>query len=237
MTAVLGASAGHGALVAPMSDFSVMSSHAAIFTAGPPVVLRVARGVGHEGGARRPVGRRRERPDPQRGGGRRRRPRPRAQRTSRYFPSSAWSYPPDAAGGDTEPRLVPEMLDIVPRNGRQVYEMREVIDVVFDRASCVRGAAASSGKSVVCALARLGGHPVAVVANQPRVAGRVRGRRRRRQGRALHHRRRLLPSPARLPRRQPGRHARSRVGAAGHPAQRRAHVRGADARDQRRSSR
>ena len=38
ITAVLGASAGHGALVAPMSDFAVMSRHASIFTAGPPVV-------------------------------------------------------------------------------------------------------------------------------------------------------------------------------------------------------
>ena len=39
VTAVLGPSAGHGALVAPMSDFTVMSGHAAIFTAGPPVVF------------------------------------------------------------------------------------------------------------------------------------------------------------------------------------------------------
>src|SRR5262245_25588123 len=38
VTAVLGASAGHGALVAPMSDFTVMSRLGAIFTAGPPVV-------------------------------------------------------------------------------------------------------------------------------------------------------------------------------------------------------
>src|SRR5437773_1759076 len=37
-TAVLGASAGHGALVAPMSDFAVMTETAQIFTAGPPVV-------------------------------------------------------------------------------------------------------------------------------------------------------------------------------------------------------
>src|SRR3954451_4856102 len=34
ITAVCGSSAGHGALVAPLSDFSVMSQHAAIFTAG-----------------------------------------------------------------------------------------------------------------------------------------------------------------------------------------------------------
>jgi acetyl-CoA carboxylase carboxyltransferase component len=38
VTAVLGPSAGHGALVAPMSDFTVMSAHASIFSAGPPVV-------------------------------------------------------------------------------------------------------------------------------------------------------------------------------------------------------
>lgn len=39
VTAVLGPSAGHGALVAPISDFSVISAQGAIFTAGPPVVL------------------------------------------------------------------------------------------------------------------------------------------------------------------------------------------------------
>jgi acetyl-CoA carboxylase carboxyltransferase component len=63
---------------------------------------------------------------------------------------------------------VPEIADLVPRNGRHLYEMRGVIDVVFDRAS-VFEVQAAFGRSVVCALARLGGHPVAVVANQPKV--------------------------------------------------------------------
>ena len=78
ITAVLGSSAGHGALVAPMSDFSVMSSHAAIFTAGPPVVLESLGRNGHQGGARRArrgVG---ERAHPQRRPRRRRRARARA---------------------------------------------------------------------------------------------------------------------------------------------------------------
>src|ERR1700753_1247940 len=35
---VLGPSAGHGALVAPVCDFRIMSEQGAIFTAGPPVV-------------------------------------------------------------------------------------------------------------------------------------------------------------------------------------------------------
>ena len=101
---------------------------------------RVAGRDDHQGRARRPGGRARERPDPQR-----RRPTtpPRSTSCARYlsyFPSSAWSYPPDDAGGDTGPRLVPEMLDIVPRNGRRVYDMRKVIDVVFDAGSLLRGA-------------------------------------------------------------------------------------------------
>jgi acetyl-CoA carboxylase carboxyltransferase component len=172
VTAVLGSSAGHGALVAPMSDFTVMSRHAVIFTAGPPVVLEslaesvtkeelggpsvaVASGLVHNAAAddraaldlvRRYLG---------------------------YFPSSAWSYPPDAAGDDTAARLVPEIVEIVPRSGRRLYEMRRVVEVVFDRSS-VFEVQPEFGRSVVCALARLGGHPVAVVANQPRaLAGSV----------------------------------------------------------------
>ena len=38
VAAVLGPSAGHGALVAPVCDFRIMSRLGAIFTAGPPVV-------------------------------------------------------------------------------------------------------------------------------------------------------------------------------------------------------
>jgi acetyl-CoA carboxylase carboxyltransferase component len=167
ITAVLGASAGHGALVAPMSDFSVMSAQGSIFTAGPPVVFEslgetitkeelggptvaVASGLIHN-----------DAPDDQA-----------ALDLVRgylgYFPSSAWSYPPDAADGDVAPRPVPELLEIVPRNGRRVYDMRDVIDVVFDQSSGFEVQPAF-GRSVVCVLARLGGHPVAVVANQPRV--------------------------------------------------------------------
>jgi acetyl-CoA carboxylase carboxyltransferase component len=167
VTAVLGASAGHGALVAPMSDFAVMSSGASVFTAGPPVVLEslgeqiskedlggphvaLASGLIHNvatddvatlGLIRTYL---------------------------RYFPSSAWSYPLDLEGGDDGFRLVPDLLDIIPLNGRRVYDMHEVVDVVFDEGSCFE-VQPEFGRSVLCVLARLGGHPVAVVANQPQV--------------------------------------------------------------------
>jgi acetyl-CoA carboxylase carboxyltransferase component len=167
VTAVLGASAGHGALVAPMSDFTVMSSHGCIFTAGPPVVLEslgesvtkedlggprvaIASGLVHNVAADD------------------RAALDLVRAYLAYFPPSAWSYPPDTFDGAIEPRLVPEILDIVPRNNRKLYEMRSVIDVVFDRSSWFE-IQPDFGSTVVCALARLGGHPVAVIANQPRV--------------------------------------------------------------------
>lgn len=167
VTAILGPSAGHGALVAPMSDFTVMSSHASVFTAGPPVV---AESLGEKVGKEELGG-------------------PGVALASGlvhnvatddaatldlvrtylgYFPSSAWSYPADTAGGDDGFRAVPELLDLVPRNGRRVYDMRDVIDVVFDDGS-VFEVQPGFGPSLICSLARLGGHPVAVVANQPLV--------------------------------------------------------------------
>jgi acetyl-CoA carboxylase carboxyltransferase component len=168
ITAVLGASAGHGALVAPISDFAVMSSHASIFTAGPPVVLEsmgetitkedlggpgvaLTSGLIHNGAADDAAA------------------LDLVRSYLRYFPSSAWSYPPDvpgAPGGDTEPRLVPEILDLVPRNGRRIYDMRKVVDVVFDAGSGLE-VQPEFGRPVICTLCHLGGHPVAVVANQP----------------------------------------------------------------------
>jgi acetyl-CoA carboxylase carboxyltransferase component len=165
ITAILGASAGHGALVAPMSDFAVMSSQASVFTAGPPVVLEslgeqitkedlggpqiaLASGLIHNVGQDdvATLGL--------------------VRSYLRYFPSSAWSYPLDVEGGDDGFRPVPELLDIVPLNGRRVYDMHEVMDVVFDEGSCFE-VQPEFGRSLICGLARLGGHPVAVVANQP----------------------------------------------------------------------
>jgi acetyl-CoA carboxylase carboxyltransferase component len=167
VTAVLGASAGHGALVAPISDFTVMSRHASVFTAGPPVVLEsigeqitkeelggpgvaLASGLIHnvaedDAAALALV-----------------------RSYLRYFPVSAWSYPPHVDDGDIGPRPLPELLDIVPRNGRRVYDMHKVIEAVVDAGSALEVQPAY-GKCIITALCRLGGHPVAVVANQPLV--------------------------------------------------------------------
>ena len=65
-------------------------------------------------------------------------------------------------------RRTPELLDIVPRDNRRVYDMRKVIDVVVDRSDWFE-VQPTFGPAIICALAHLGGQPVAIVANQPQV--------------------------------------------------------------------
>src|SRR3984957_10070429 len=168
---VLGPSAGHGALVAPVCDFRIMSTQGAIFTAGPPVVkestgediskedlggpeVALPSGVIHN------VAEDDETVLDD------------IRRYLSYFPASAWSYPsplPASEGGaSSEPRQTPQLLDIVSRDNRRIYDMRAVLDVVFDQPDWFE-VQPQFGKAIICALAHLGGHPVAVVANQPKV--------------------------------------------------------------------
>ena len=171
VAAVLGPSAGHGALVAPVCDFRIMSADGAIFTAGPPVVkestgediskenlggpdVALPSGVIHN------VAEDDEAVLDD------------VRRYLSYFPPSAWSYPSPLPASETgaagEPRQTPELLDIVSRDNRRVYDMRAVLDVVFDSPDWFE-VQPKFGKAIICALAHLGGHPVAVVANQPQV--------------------------------------------------------------------
>lgn len=168
VAAVLGPSAGHGALVAPVCDFRIMSTQGAIFTAGPPVVkestgeeitkeqlggpdVALPSGVIHnvaddDAAVLADI-----------------------RRYLSYFPPSAWSYPAALpVDATSEPRPTPELLDIVSRDNRRGYDMRAVLDVLFDRPDWFE-VQPRFGKSIICALAHLGGHPVAVVANQPQV--------------------------------------------------------------------
>jgi acetyl-CoA carboxylase carboxyltransferase component len=86
-----------------------------------------------------------------------------------YFPASAWSYPPQRLADEAcAPRPTPELLDIVSRDNKRVYDMRKVLDVVFDDPDWFE-VQPKYGRAIICALAHLGGHPVAVVANQPQV--------------------------------------------------------------------
>jgi acetyl-CoA carboxylase carboxyltransferase component len=167
VTGVMGASAGHGALIAPMSDFCVMTEGAAIFTAGPPVVkestgediskedlggpaVAIASGLVHNVAADD------------------RAALEQIRRYLRYFPASAWSYPPATDTGDVGERATPELRELVPRDNRKTYDMRRVLDAIVDGADWFE-IQPRFGRAIVCGLAHLGGAPVAIVANQPRV--------------------------------------------------------------------
>ena len=197
---VLGPSAGHSALVAPLADFCVMTRGAAAFAAGPPLVQAgTGEVVGKEelGGAqvhatqsglahavvdddaaaialvRRYLG---------------------------YFPPNAWRHPPRlaAAGeggpafpadagrgasgnvsvarfGDTGERRLDAILDVIPADHRRGYDMRRVLGLLVDDGDFLE-LQAGFGGAILTVLARLGGEPVAIVASQPSVlAGSIDG--------------------------------------------------------------
>ena len=71
-----------------------------------------------------------------------------------YFPSSSWGYAPARVDGpDRGPRLVPELLDLVPVDGRRLYDMREVVSVIVDNGEFFQ-VQPDFGRTMVCALAR-----------------------------------------------------------------------------------
>lgn len=85
-----------------------------------------------------------------------------------YLPSSAWAAPPRREPSDDPSRREERLLGVVPREPRVPYRMRGVLDDVFDRGS-VFEIGAGYGRSLIAALARLDGIPVAVTANDPMI--------------------------------------------------------------------
>jgi acetyl-CoA carboxylase carboxyltransferase component len=87
-----------------------------------------------------------------------------------YLPGSVWEAPPHVAGTDPVDRREPELESIVPREHRHPYDMRRVVELVFDRGS-VFELGRRFGRPLITALARLGGRPVGVLASDPKVYG------------------------------------------------------------------
>ena len=163
---VMGASAGHGALAAPLSDFVIMTSYASMFTGGPPLV-KAATGedVTKEelGGAhvctRIAGSAHNEAPDDESA-------IDMARLYLSYFPSRAGQPAHRFTGPDTEPRVVEELLDVIPPNDRRPYDMHDVIDLIVDDDSFFEIQPAY-GPAIIIGLARFGGRPSMVVANNP----------------------------------------------------------------------
>lgn len=164
---VMGASAGHGALTAPLMDFTIMVEGAALFSAGPPLV---AAAMGEEvtkeelggaaihttvsGVAHNTAGDDRAALDL-------------VRKYLSYFPSNAWEVPPPVVDGEGDRRL-DSILDVIPADPRRPYDVRRVIELVVDAGDALE-VQPGFGRSIVTALARLGGEAVAILANNPAV--------------------------------------------------------------------
>jgi methylmalonyl-CoA decarboxylase subunit alpha len=87
-----------------------------------------------------------------------------------YFPSHCEERPPMVPPDDPADRMDDELLDVLPDTNRKPYDMYDVIRRIVDRGEWldVKGAWA---RTVITCLARMGGRPVGIVANQPRHLG------------------------------------------------------------------
>jgi len=87
-----------------------------------------------------------------------------------YLPTNVSELPPRAECDDDTQRRDERLIEIIPRERRRVYNMRHILESVFDLGS-VFEMTAGYGRSQITALARLNGRPVGVWANDPRFYG------------------------------------------------------------------
>ena len=87
-----------------------------------------------------------------------------------YFPGSNLEQPPIAACDDPPDRMDPTLLSIVPDSARRAYDMKKVIAAIVDGGRLFE-IKPGWAKNLITCLARLGGRPVGMVANQPLVLG------------------------------------------------------------------
>jgi acetyl-CoA carboxylase carboxyltransferase component len=86
------------------------------------------------------------------------------------LPAHAGAPVPRIVTGDPADRRDPALRDAVPRERRRPYDVRAVLRSVFD-AGTVLELGRRFAPSTVTALARLDGHPVVVLASDPKVYG------------------------------------------------------------------
>lgn len=166
----LGACAGLGAIKVGISHFSVIVKDMGyVFAGGPPVVKQ---GLGKDvtkdelGGARLHtrsgvvMNEARDEDDAF----------AQVKRFLSYMPANVWEVtaPIDC---DDDPERADAALDaIIPKDRRKVYDARTILNLIFDKGS-VFEVSRRFGGSVITAYARLNGHAVGVIANDPIVKG------------------------------------------------------------------
>ena len=83
-----------------------------------------------------------------------------------YLPSSVYEVAPRGARTDDPERRDEFLFEVIPRNRRQVYKMRPIVEAVVDRGSFFE-MGRMFGRPIITGLARIDGLPVAVMASDP----------------------------------------------------------------------
>ena len=169
VTLVLGTSAGHGALTGMFADLIIMAHGSALFSAGPPLVKAAlgivatpeeiggaimhtsASGIAHNLGKTEHE----------------------CFAMARYFlgllPARAGDPSPECRDQPTAAkRKVDALMDIIPPQANQTYDMQQVLNELVDSETLFE-LQPDYGRSIITALARIGGIPCMLIANQPRI--------------------------------------------------------------------
>ncbi|MBR1086874.1 methylmalonyl-CoA carboxyltransferase [Bradyrhizobium manausense] len=158
----LGSVAGLGAARLAASHYSIMTRKSAMFVAGPPVVKALGQDLSKEelGGAdiQTKAGAVDHAVDTEEEAF------ACARRFLSYLPSSVYDLPPTLPCIDNPERTDEALMKAVPRNRKQVYKVRPIIESVVDKGSFFE-VAGNFGKPVIVGLARLEGRAVMVLAS------------------------------------------------------------------------
>ena len=161
----LGSVAGLGAARLAASHYSVMTKGtSAMFVAGPPVVARAGQQLDKQtlggwevqcraGAVDHAVETEQEAFQC-------------ARRFLSYLPASAYDVAARGDRSDPTDRREEMLFNVVPHDRRKVYRMRPIIEAVVDSGSLFE-VGRMFGRSIITALARLDGLPVAVLASDP----------------------------------------------------------------------
>ena len=165
---VPGPAAGGAAAAAVLGHFTVMTPEGSLFAAGPPVVERA---LGHKVTKEELGGpdvhlvasgaldnRASDELDALR----------QMKTFLSYMPSNVYEQPPVRPSSDPPDREEQELLSIVPRKRTRAYNMRRVVELIVDDGEFFE-IKPEFGASVHTVLARVGGYPVGIVANNPYV--------------------------------------------------------------------
>src|SRR6478609_8165472 len=87
-----------------------------------------------------------------------------------YFPSSCGEAPPVRPSSDPVDRGDEDLLDVLPESNRKPYDMYEVIRRIVDDGDYF-DLKPQFARTIITCLARFGGRPAGIVANQPRQLG------------------------------------------------------------------